>query len=140
MDYEQLVEYEELRKQLQAHYQHREKVLLAAMAKSIQRGKEQVWQRSDLGTVVRALGDGQWLGEHFDGDRRLAIILRSSRDEDERLEAAPLATPRGGVLGLDFVPQDRADLVPRGRGGDDLGRIVAVEEPQRRRSRARGRG
>ncbi len=58
------------------------------------------WQRSELGTVVRALGDGQWLGEHFDGDRRLAIILRSARGDDEPLEAAPLATPRGGVLSL----------------------------------------
>lgn len=41
VDYEQLVDYEELRKQLQAHYEHREKALLGAMAKSIQRGKEQ---------------------------------------------------------------------------------------------------
>lgn len=41
VDYEQLVDYETLRKQLQANYEHREKVLLAAMAKSIQRGKQQ---------------------------------------------------------------------------------------------------
>lgn len=40
-DYEKLVEYEALSKQLQAQYEHREKVLLAAMTKSIQRGKEQ---------------------------------------------------------------------------------------------------
>lgn len=40
-DYEQLVEYEDLRRQLQTHYERREKALVAAMAKSIQRGKEQ---------------------------------------------------------------------------------------------------
>lgn len=41
VDYEKLVEYEDLRNQLQAHYERREKALVAAMAKSIQRGKEQ---------------------------------------------------------------------------------------------------
>ena len=71
------------------------------------------WRRPDLGTVVRALGDGQWLGEHFDGDRRLAIILRSDRDDDvERLGAAPLATPAGGVLSLAELAQVDTVLAP----------------------------
>ena len=30
------------------------------------------WDRASLGTVVRALGDGAWLGEYFDGQTRLA--------------------------------------------------------------------
>ena len=48
------------------------------------------WKRPELGTVVRTLGDGQWLGEHFDGNRRLPIILRSDRENAfERLGAAP---------------------------------------------------
>lgn len=76
------------------------------------------WQRSDLGTVVRALGEGQWLGEHFDGDRRLAIILRGSRAPGAPLDAAPLATPRGGVLGLSELA--RVDTVI---GSDRLRRI-----------------
>jgi multidrug efflux pump subunit AcrB len=59
------------------------------------------WQRSDLGTVVRVLGDGQWLGEQFDGDRRLPIILRSDRDDAlERFPGVPLSTPLAGVLPL----------------------------------------
>lgn len=71
------------------------------------------WRRPDLGTVVRALGDGQWLGEHFDGDRRLAIILRSDREDDvERLGAAPLATPQGGVLSLAELAQVDTVLAP----------------------------
>lgn len=71
------------------------------------------WRRPDLGTVVRALGDGQWLGEHFDGDRRLAIILRSDREDDvARLGAAPLATPNGGVLSLAELAQVDTVLAP----------------------------
>ncbi|MBP6796578.1 MAG: efflux RND transporter permease subunit [Luteimonas sp.] len=84
------------------------------------------WQRSDLGTVVRALGDGQWLGEHFDGDRRLAIILRSSRDEDERLEAAPLATPRGGVLGLGELARVDTVIAPNQLRRIDRRRTVTL--------------
>ena len=62
---------------------------------------------------MRALGDGQWLGEHFDGDRRLAIILRSDREDDvERLGAAPLATPNGGVLSLAELAQVDTVLAP----------------------------
>jgi multidrug efflux pump subunit AcrB len=62
------------------------------------------WRRSDLGTAVRVLGEGSWLGEHFDGDRRLPIILRARDPErgdgPERFAAAPLSTPFGGVLSL----------------------------------------
>lgn len=71
------------------------------------------WRRTDLGTVVRTLGDGQWLGEHFDGDRRLAIILRSNRDDDvSRLGAAPLSTPQGGVLSLGELAQVETVFAP----------------------------
>ncbi|MGJ4731177.1 efflux RND transporter permease subunit, partial [Luteimonas sp. SDU101] len=70
------------------------------------------WQRSDLGTVVRALGDGQWLGEYFDGDRRLAIILRAARDPDSAIGAAVLATPQGGLLGLDELAQVDTVIAP----------------------------
>lgn len=62
------------------------------------------WRRPDLGTVVRVLGEGGWLGEHFDGDRRLPIILRARDggqfEGPDRFASAPLATPFGGVLSL----------------------------------------
>jgi multidrug efflux pump subunit AcrB len=71
------------------------------------------WRRPELGTVVRTLGEGQWLGEHFDGDRRLPIILRSDRDDAfERLGASPLATPLGGVLSLGELAQVDTVLAP----------------------------
>ena len=37
------------------------------------------WNRSDIGNIVRALGDGLYVGEHFDGEKRMNIILRADR-------------------------------------------------------------
>jgi len=59
------------------------------------------WSRGDIGTVVRALGDGVFVGEYFDGDRRLDMILRASKwDSPEALADTPIATPGGSVLPL----------------------------------------
>jgi multidrug efflux pump subunit AcrB len=59
------------------------------------------WNRSRMATVVRALGDGAFLGEYFDGSRRYNVILRAEGwDTPEQLAAIPLATPRGDVLAL----------------------------------------
>ncbi|KFN51055.1 efflux RND transporter permease subunit [Arenimonas composti] len=74
------------------------------------------WRRPDLATAVRVLGDGAWLGEHFDGERRLPIVLRAAGprgiDEPERLATAPLATPLGGVLGLGELARLQTTLAP----------------------------
>ncbi len=59
------------------------------------------WNRASLGTVVRALGDGVWVGEHFDGERRLDMILRADGwDSPEALADVPVATPAGSVVPL----------------------------------------
>ena len=59
------------------------------------------WSRGDIGTVVRALGDGMFVGEYFDGERRLDMILRASKwDSPEALAETPIATPDGSVMPL----------------------------------------
>jgi multidrug efflux pump subunit AcrB len=59
------------------------------------------WDRASLGTVVRTLGDGAWLGEYFDGQTRLPVILRAKLGETpEELAQAPLMTPSGEVVSL----------------------------------------
>ncbi len=59
------------------------------------------WSRGDIGTVVRALGDGMFVGEYFDGERRLDMILRASKwDSPEALADTPIATPDGSVMPL----------------------------------------
>jgi multidrug efflux pump subunit AcrB len=59
------------------------------------------WDRSDMGNIVRALGDGVYVGEHFDGEKRMNIILRALPwAAPEQLAATPLATPLGDTVTL----------------------------------------
>ena len=56
------------------------------------------WNRSRMATVVRALGDGAFVGEYFDGNRRLNVIMRAEEwATPEELAATPVATPSGQV-------------------------------------------
>jgi multidrug efflux pump subunit AcrB len=71
------------------------------------------WNRAEIGTVVRTVGDGMWLGEHFDGDRRMPIILRANGwDAPEALAQLPLATPLGGVLPLGELVETQTTMAP----------------------------
>jgi multidrug efflux pump subunit AcrB len=66
-----------------------------------QRLIEAGWNRAELATVIRALGDGVWVGEHFDGDQRLDVIFRARGwNSPEDLADVPVATPAGTVVPL----------------------------------------
>ncbi len=70
------------------------------------------WDRAALGTVVRSLGDGAWLGEYLDGQARLPVILRTNlgeRPEDIAQAAVDYAVRRSRAAG-------RAGYI-----GDDVG-------------------
>jgi len=57
--------------------------------------------RQQVAGVVRALGNGMWLGEYFDGEKSLDIILKSSGwTNPDELGGIPVATPSGAVLPL----------------------------------------
>lgn len=66
------------------------------------------FDRAQVGTLVRTLGAGAWLGEYFNGETRLPIILRSSAGASpEQLAQAPLATPNNQIVPLgDLVALD----------------------------------
>jgi multidrug efflux pump subunit AcrB len=71
------------------------------------------WDRATVGTVVRTIGAGAWLGEYFDGKSRLPIILRSSEGTTpEELADAALATPAGPVVRLGDLVQLSTVLGP----------------------------
>lgn len=65
--------------------------------------------RRDIASIVRALGDGLWLGEHFDGERRVDMVLKAQDWNDpELLSTVPVATPLGGMVPLgDLVTIER---------------------------------
>ena len=57
--------------------------------------------RDAVARAVRALGDGQWLGEFFHEDGRIDVFLRAKTwTEPEFLHTAPIATPSGAVVPL----------------------------------------
>lgn len=78
-----------------------------------QRILESGWTRGTVAQVVRALGDGVYVGEYFDGDKRMNVILRSEPwDTPEDLATLPVATPVGGVLQVGELVDVRRTVGP----------------------------
>jgi len=73
------------------------------------------WDRATLGTIVRTVGEGAWLGEYFDGKTRLPIVLKASEGQTpEDLANAPLVTPNGLTVRLGDLVQLSTELGPPG--------------------------
>ncbi|NWG92182.1 MAG: efflux RND transporter permease subunit, partial [Parvularculaceae bacterium] len=57
--------------------------------------------RESVASAVRALGDGLWLGEFFNEDSRVDIILEATEGASpEDLALSPIATPTGSIVPL----------------------------------------
>jgi len=77
------------------------------------------WNRSTMSGIVRALGSGLYVGDYFDGDKRLDVILRSKDWESpEDLSSIPMATPNEGI-----VPLDELLTIQRSAGPQQIQRI-----------------
>jgi multidrug efflux pump subunit AcrB len=62
---------------------------------------EQGWNRRDLGRVVRTMGDGLFVGEYFNGSKRLNMILRAEGwDDPDNLGDVPVVTGNGSITQL----------------------------------------
>ncbi|KAA9131289.1 efflux RND transporter permease subunit [Marinihelvus fidelis] len=62
--------------------------------------------RQQVASLVRMLGNGLWLGEHFDGESRKDIIMRAGGWETpEQLATTPVTTPSGEVVPLGELVQ-----------------------------------
>jgi multidrug efflux pump subunit AcrB len=62
---------------------------------------EQGWSRRDLGRVVRTMGEGLYVGEYFNGSKRLNMILRSEGwDNPDELADVPVITGNGSITQL----------------------------------------
>lgn len=59
------------------------------------------WNRNQMAGIIRALGDGLYVGDYFNGEETIDVIVRSkSWQSPEELQSIPLATPRAGILPL----------------------------------------
>jgi multidrug efflux pump subunit AcrB len=99
-----------------------------------QRLIEAGWSRAQLATVIRALGDGVWVGEHFDGDKRLDVIFRArSWDNPEDLADIPVATAAGTIVPLGGLADIERTVGPSNLRRVDRRRTVSlsVNPPER---------
>ncbi len=56
------------------------------------------WNRARMATIIRAMGDGAFMGEYFDGNRRYNVIMRAEQwYTPEELAALPVATASGEI-------------------------------------------
>jgi len=75
--------------------------------------------RGVLANIIRAMGTGLYVGDYFDGDQRLDVILRAEGWENpEDLISIPIATPNSGI-----VPLGELVSLVRTAGPDKIRRI-----------------
>jgi multidrug efflux pump subunit AcrB len=85
------------------------------------------WNRSDVGTVVQALGEGAYVGQRYDGERQLFLILKSQPlTSPDALTSAPIATPNGGVVSFGHLATMQKTLAPSGTYRLDRRRTFAL--------------
>ncbi len=59
------------------------------------------WDRSIVAAFAQTLGDGRFIGDYFNGEETLDIILRAKHwDTPEELESIPVMTSQAGILPL----------------------------------------
>ncbi|MCZ6803930.1 MAG: efflux RND transporter permease subunit [Proteobacteria bacterium] len=77
------------------------------------------WDRSVVAALVQTLGDGLFVGDYFNGEETLDIILRSKLwNTPEDLESIPVMTPNSGILPLNELVE-----VVRTAGPEEIRRI-----------------
>ncbi len=77
------------------------------------------WNRATMAGVTRAVSDGLYVGDYFDGEQTMDIIVRAQPWETpEELASIPLATPKAGILPLNEL----VDIV-RTSGPEEIRRV-----------------
>jgi multidrug efflux pump subunit AcrB len=77
------------------------------------------WTRRTVASLVRSFGAGLYLGDYFDGDQRLDIILRAVPwDSPQDLAAYPVYTPGSGIQPLGELVR-----IERTAGPDQIRRV-----------------
>ncbi len=86
------------------------------------------WTRADVGTLVRAMGDGLYVGEHFNGEKRMNVILRARTwDSPEALATTPMATPNGTLVPLAELVQVERTVGPSQLRRIDSRRTITLD-------------
>jgi hydrophobic/amphiphilic exporter-1 (mainly G- bacteria), HAE1 family len=80
---------------------------------------ESGWDRSIVAAFSQTLGDGRFIGDYFNGEETLDIILRAKHwDTPEELQAIPIKTADAGIL-----PMSELVDVVRTAGPEEIRRV-----------------
>jgi multidrug efflux pump subunit AcrB len=91
------------------------------------------WNKNTLADIVRSLGSGLYVGDYFDGDKRLDVILRAEEwTEPEDLVSIPLATPNSGVMPLGDLATLQRTAGPEQIRRIDRRRTITLKSKPRR--------
>ena len=85
------------------------------------------WSRADVGQLVQAFGEGLYVGQRYDGEKRLFLILKSQTlASPDELGQMPVATPQAGTEPLGQLIQTSQTLAPSGIYRLDRRRTIAL--------------
>lgn len=85
------------------------------------------WTRGEVGQLVQAFGEGLYVGQRYDGEKRLYMILKSQPlPSTDGLIGAPVATPGAGVMPLGQMINVQESLAPSGLYRLDRRRTIAL--------------
>ena len=86
------------------------------------------WTRSVMAQILRTLGDGLYVGDYFDGEKSIDIIVRAIPWKTvEELKAIPIVTPESGVLPLTELVNVESTVGPNEIRRIDRRRTVTLE-------------
>jgi len=73
------------------------------------------WSRPDVGNVAQTLGEGLYVGQRYDGEKQLFLILKSQAlSSPDAVNGAPVATPNGGIVSFGHLINMQRTLAPSG--------------------------
>ncbi len=73
------------------------------------------WSRPDVANIAQTLGEGMYVGQRYDGEKQLFLILKAHPlTSPEAVEDAPVATPGGGIVSFGHLVSTQQTLAPSG--------------------------
>ncbi len=85
------------------------------------------WTRPDVGTIAQALGEGAYVGQRYDGEEQLFLILKAQPlASPDAVSGTPLATPNGSVVSFGHLVTMQRTLAPSGQYRLDRRRTFAL--------------
>lgn len=86
------------------------------------------WERNSVGLLVRAVGDGLFVDDFFDGFENVDVVLRMGGwNSPEEMAALPMQTPRGGVVPLGELVDIRRTAGPESIRRIDRHRTLSLD-------------